>query len=439
MKSSVVLRWLLPGLVVIGVGVWLTTGSATFIRIAYIALFLFLGAGLWSGLLTRGIQVKRDARLLRASVGEIFDERFEVQVDSWPGCPWIEIINQSPLAEAAGSKLLTRIGWREKRMYTARTLLTARGAFPLGPTMIATGDPFGIFPIEKTFPAAETLLVFPKIYSIQEFPPPPGLLPGGKATRIKTMDVTPHAAGIRDYIPGDPMKRIHWPATAHRGHFMVKEFEQDPQSEIWILVDAQRDVHYRQVTENHPHGEEIFILRKQKINLPCDTFEYALSAAGSLAQHFLRNHRSVGLACSSSMFNLRTSERGERQVGKILEALSLVQADGDISASELINRQAKQFPLGTGVILITPSDNPELLFSMERLLRRNLRPVVVMLSAKTFSPQASDSTDLVSSLLSMNIPICQIAYGDDLSTKLSIPVVYFQHAYMPKSYLSTRA
>jgi uncharacterized protein (DUF58 family) len=425
-------------LIILGGIAWAVTGNAIFIRLAYFGLFLLVGAGLWSGLMARGIRVRRDARLLRAGVGEVFEERFEVGVSAWPGCPWLEVVNQSTLPGAAGSRLLTRIGRREKRLYTARTLLTRRGAYPLGPTLVSAGDPFGLFPVEKRIPAAETLVVLPMTFPISEFPPPPGLLPGGKTIRTKTADVTPHAAGIREYVPGDPMKRIHWPSTARRGRFMVKEFEQDPQAEIWLFVDAQREVHARREEAQLPPIEEKLLLRKPKVNLPCDTFEYTLSAVGSLAQHFLRNRRSVGLACSSAKFTVLSSERGERQLGKVLETLSFLQPDGDMPVLGLVTLQAKLLPLGTGVILVTPSANPELLLAVEDLQRRGLRPVVVLIKAETFGGMGG-SAAIAAALLNYNVPVCQVGFGDDLGAKLSLPAYYFQGRYYPKYYFSVRA
>jgi uncharacterized protein (DUF58 family) len=438
MKTSSTLRWSLLGLILLGITAWAATGNAIFIRLAYLGLVLLGGAGLWSAFLARGIRVQRDARLLRAGVGEVFEERFEVGVSTWPGCPWLEVVNKSPLPGAAGSRLLTRIGRREKRLYVARTLLTRRGAYLLGPTTISAGDPFGLFPVEKRIPAAETLVVLPMTFPISEFPPPAGLLPGGKTIRTKTADVTPHAAGVREYVPGDPMKRIHWPSTARRGHFMVKEFEQDPQAEIWLFVDGQSNVHICKADEPLPLIDEKLLLRKPKINLPCDTFEYAMSAAGSLAQHFLRNRRSVGLACSSARFTVLSSERGERQVGKMMETLAFIQPDGNIPVLGLVTLQAKLLPLGTGVILITPSAQPELLLAVEDLQRRNLRPVVVLLKAETFGGEAQDIDAVMAALLALNVPVCPVGYGDNLTRQLSLPVVYFQRPYLPKSYLETR-
>jgi hypothetical protein len=54
------------------------------------------------------------------------------------------------------------------------------------------------------------------LFPVHDFLSPPGLLPGGKAIRRKSIDITPHASGVREYVPGDPMKRIHWPTSVRR-------------------------------------------------------------------------------------------------------------------------------------------------------------------------------------------------------------------------------
>ena len=48
--------------------------------------------------------------------------------------------------------------------------------------------------------------------------------------------------GVREYVDGDPLNRIHWMSTARRDRLMVKEFELDPQSDVWIFLDAEREV-----------------------------------------------------------------------------------------------------------------------------------------------------------------------------------------------------
>jgi hypothetical protein len=118
-----------------------------------------------------------------------------------------------------------------------------------------------------------------------------------------------------------------------------------------------------------------------------------------------------------------------------METLAFLKPDGKMPLLGLVTMRAKLLPIGTGVILITPSTRPELLLAVEDLQRRNLRPVVVLIRAESFGG-IGDSNSIVASLLGRNIPVCPIIFGDDLSVKLSLPVVYFQRPYLPKSYFN---
>lgn len=437
MKPNISLRWLLVGIILFGMAGWAVTGLQLYARMAYLGLLLVAGSVIWAVFSMHGIRLNRQARLLRASMGEVFEEHFEVRNSARLACLWLEIINQSNLPMAGGSRLLTSIGPHQRRFYTARTVLYQRGAFLLGPTSMASGDPFGLFTIRRQVTAKDMLVVLPMTVTINDFPPPHGLLPGGKAVRQRTSDVTPHAAGIREYVPGDPMKRIHWPSSAHRGRFMVKEFEQDPQADIWLFLDAQQEVQASLPEQAIVFREEGWWLRRPSVALPRDSFEYVISAAASLASHFLRQRSAVGLACAAGKSTIVSAERGERQVRKIMETLAFLQSDGTMPLLGLVTMRAKLLPIGTGVILITPSTRPELLLAVEDLQRRNLRPVVVLVKAETFGA-AGNCDSIVAGLIRRNVPVCTVGLGEDLSVQLALPVVYFKRHYLPKSYFNVR-
>jgi uncharacterized protein (DUF58 family) len=436
MKLSNASRWFLACLIIAGFWGRIVTGLLVYTRLAYLGILLLIGAAIWTFFSMNGIRLRRNTRSLRASVGDVFEEHFEIKKDAWPGCAWLEIVNRSSLPRAAGSRIFTRIGAHQLRFYSARTVLTRRGAYLLGPTILTSGDPFGIFAIQKKFAAADTLVILPMTFPISTFPPPPGLLPGGKVIRQRTFDVTPHAAEVREYVPGDPMKRIHWPSTAHRGQLMVKEFEQDPQADIWLFLDAYRPVHISMPEPDITYRDDNLWLRRPKISLPRDTFEYSVSVASSLASYFLMDRRTVGLACAAGKFTVVSGERGERQINKIMETLAFLQPEGIIPLHGVVNLQAKLLPLGSGVILITPSASPDLLQAVEDLQRRNLRPMVVLIKSETFGGQAG-SEKMITSLLSRNIPVCQIGLGDDLGVQLVMQTVYFQRSYLSKTYFKT--
>jgi hypothetical protein len=100
--------------------------------------------------------------------------------------------------------------------------------------------------------------------------------------------------------------------------------------------------------------------------------------------------------------------------------------------------QAKLLPLGSGVILITSSTRPRLLLAVEDLQRRNLRPMVVLINPETFGG-AKGSEAVTAGLLRANVPVCQIAFGDNLGIQLALPGAYFQRPYSVKPYFGVRA
>src|SRR4030066_908837 len=220
----------------------LVTGGKLYYRLSVFWALLFFGSWFWSLFSLRGLQFKRSARTLRAQVGQIFEERFEVQNQNRFPRLWLEIRDQTTLPGSDGSRVLTMVMGRQYRSYLARVRLVKRGVFPLGPTTLATGDLFGLFPVEQEIAEQDSLLVYPMMVEIKGSPTPPGLLPGGEALRRRTHQVTTNAAGVRDYNTGDPLNRIHWLSTARRDRLIVKEFELDPLADVWIFVDAARSV-----------------------------------------------------------------------------------------------------------------------------------------------------------------------------------------------------
>ncbi len=394
------------------------TGSNLYYRLAYLWGFLIGSSWLVSRLALRGVHFRRTARSLRAQVGQIFEERFEVYNDSRLPRLWLEVRDEAPLPGVRGSQVLSTLRGRESRTYLVRTRLIKRGVFPLGPTTLASGDLFGLFPVSRVYPSHEAVLVYPMMVDLHAFPSPQGWLSGGEALRRRTHQITANAAGVREYAPGDPLNRIHWISTARRSRLIVKEFELDPLSEVWIFVDASRYVHSQLPQVSLPADERDLWQPNVRIPLPPSTVEYAVSIAASLARFFLQHRRSVGLVYAGRYFGALSAERGGRQLGKILETLSLLRAEGRIALQSLVDTQIRSLPRGSTTILITPSSGNEVVLSAELLSRRGMRPVVVLLDAASFGG-SSGTGRIASNLELIGVPVCRVAYGDNLSSALS--------------------
>ena len=398
----------------------MVNGAVFYIRLLYLGSLLIIIAWVLRMISLNGIKVERQARSLRGSVGDIFEEHFEVSNASKLPKLWLEVSNESSVPNATGSRLLTLLRAGQKRSYTARTWLTNRGGFLLGPTKITSGDPFGIFRVSRVFPASSTLMVLPMMFRVNEFLSPPGLLPGGRAIRRKSIDITPHAAGVREYVTGDPMKRIHWPTSVRRDQLMVKEFEQDPQAEVWLFLDTYKSAHVEKANEELISPvDDLILLRRPKFKLPRSTLEYSISITASLAHYFLEQRRSVGLVTSlGRSYKVIPAERSERQEAKILEELAFLQAESTFTFPSLVTAQMGQLPQGSSAILVTPMIWSELLLAVDSLQRRKLRSVVVLLMAQSFGNRTSNE-DLARSLEERNVPVCRVYCDADLSETLS--------------------
>ncbi|MFO7585860.1 MAG: DUF58 domain-containing protein [Anaerolineales bacterium] len=396
----------------------LLNGAVLYVRLMYLSGLLLGTAWLWTFLSLRRLRLTRQARSLRASVGDVFEENFDLQNDSRLPRLWVEVENLSDLPQAAGSRLLTNVGGRQNRSYLARTWLNRRGVYRLGPTSLVSGDPFGLFTGKRTIPHADSLLVFPLILPIDDFPSPAGYLPGGKAIRQKSLEITPHASGVREYVHGDPLKRIHWPTSARRNRIMVKEFEQDPQAEIWLFLDAEAGVHHALPDASQPKWHDWTLQRRPQFTLPPETLEYAATITASLAHYFINQRRAVGLVSEGHSYTVIPAERSERQEVKLLETLAFVQATGRLPLVSLVDSVAARIPYGSSALMVTASARQDVLLAVENAARRGLSPVVILLDPQTFGWHTSNEP-LFENLLARGVPVCRVACGDDLAVALS--------------------
>jgi uncharacterized protein (DUF58 family) len=296
--------------------------------------------------------------------------------------------------------------------------LLQRGVYPLGPTSLESGDPFGLFPVERIYPATDTLLVYPLLVDIHDFPNPAGILPGGEALRRRTPQVTPNAAGIREYAPGDSLNRIHWVSTARRNRLMTKEFELDPKAEIWIFLDASETGQASLPFTWPKKTKEDLWKHKFEFALPPSTEEYSVSAAASVARYLLHQDRSVGFVSLGQTLAMIPPDRGGRQLGKILESLALLRAEGTLPVWGLVEIQAQHLARGSTIILVTHSVEQEVVIATDFLTRRGLRPIVVLIDAASFNGPAG-SEELALALRSMRVPIRVVRRDADLSDALS--------------------
>lgn len=396
--------------------------DATLFRLSYVWGLLLIGGYLWARVSLYGLKVNRIVRTQRQQVGQIFEERFEVTNQVRMARLWLAVKDASTLPGVGNLRVLTWIGAQQRRSYISYSYLTRRGLFTCGPTLLSSGDLFGMYRQTVEFPGTNTVLVFPYLADIESFPLPPGLLQGGRSLRRRTLEVTPHSAGVREYAPGDALNQIHWPTTARRDQLMVKEFDQDPQADVWIILDAKKSV---QVEQTDPRAPVSFFMDRlwwtkglPEFALPPSTLEYGVSIAGSIAQYYIHRGQAVGFASAGQVYTALSPERGDRQLAKVLETLALIEGEGNLSLFGLVSSLYTQFTRGSVIILVTPAVHSEIIYAVDDLTQRRMYPVVTFIDAHSFGgreiPQA-----VVEGIQARKVPVISVAKDDHLEKALN--------------------
>lgn len=235
---------------------------------------------------------------------------------------------------------LYSLRWYEKVRRRYRLKGVQRGAFELGPVLISSGDLFGFRLRRREIACPQTVLVYPKIVSLEEL----GLLPAkplgeyGSARRV--LEDPLRLAGARDYQPGDSVRFLHWKATAHRQSLQTKVFDPSASPHWIVLLNTQ--------TLDHLYE-----------GIVTDFFETAIVVAASLAHAGLTAQRSVGLSSNSAVresdhwVHIPASRHAAQQL-HILEALAQLTHPPLMSFEHLLRLEATRLPYGASIFAVTP-------------------------------------------------------------------------------------
>jgi hypothetical protein len=145
----------------------------------------------------------------------------------------------------------------------------ARGVVRVGPVSTVRTDPVGLFRREHEFDDTHDVIVHPRTVVLPSTSA--GLvrdLEGSPTRRLVDADMSFHA--IREYVPGDSRRHIHWRSTARTGKLMVRQYEESRRSHMAVVLAGARS-EYRDA----------------------DEYELAVSCAASLGVRALRDAREV--------------------------------------------------------------------------------------------------------------------------------------------------
>ncbi len=257
--------------------------------------------------------------------------------------------------------------WERLRRHY-RIICPRRGKYLFGPTEVVVTDPFGFVTNRKAITETTSLLVYPKLYDLEELDIRPRALMGDWGIKSFIHEDPLRFVGTREYRPGDPLNRINWKATAKAGQHMVHVYEPSANLNVQFILN---------LTTNEPawHG------------IDHEEAEWAISVTASLGLAALNAGLSVGVLASDYDTNLPVGS-GEEQVANLLETLAATSTFSLWRSHMFLEHALENRTFGTTLVFVTPRLGAEVSAAILEAQARGVPLKVVYTSSKPAELQA---------------------------------------------------
>lgn len=299
---------------------------------------LFVGYCLWTrtvGLGLRKLQCRRSFSRPAVYAGEEGELVEVVRNDTPWVLPWMRLESRiSPnirlgkqdnlhvSGEMYYCSLFTLMPYQQIRR-THRVKFLHRGAYDLGNASLTAGDMLGLAKVSHIQMLSAPVLVFPRLLEANEVPQPVAKLMGELSGKQQLLRDPFLVRGIRAYVPGDPVRDIHWPATARMGEAQIRVRDFTVRTRLMVLVNVQYED--QQWTDIMPPELE-------------PGMEYAISMAATLCVNALRDGLSAG-------FGTNMAGEGEKAVLMLPEDGAAREEQLLTAMARLTLRRAEHFPI----------------------------------------------------------------------------------------------
>ncbi len=275
-----------------------------------------------------------------------------------------EIIDEPPIGSKAAKHQFSGIAPAEgSRQFSYTITPQERGADAFRGTSIRFPAPLGLCQVQQLLPTEVPVRIYPNVLAIREYEmlKQRGRLDlmGVRRSRIKGLGQ--EFRSLRDYNEDD-YRLIDWKASARRGRLVVKEFEQERNQGLIVMIDAGR----------HMMGEVNGVSK----------IDYALDAGLMLMHSAERQGDQIGLLVFNDLVQRWISPRkGRAQVAAILDAIhdleaQPVESDPTRAVGHLTSRWTKRSLVVVFTDAETEAQGKGLAASLKSLAKRHLVMVV---------------------------------------------------------------
>jgi uncharacterized protein (DUF58 family) len=405
------MRWLLGILLMLAVALVIQSGL-----LAYCA-YVLLGVFLFSRLLVRHglnrVSARRTCEPREVESGDRVEVEITLRNNGPLPIPWVlledllpefALAQRPPRLRVKGKRLqirLLRPGQTVRQKYKVDCV--RRGYYQIGPTVLESGDLFGLHRRYRVVTEPAYVLVYPKVVPLQGYDVASRRPIGDVRLTHRLYEDPTRIAGVRAYQPGDPLNRIHWKATARSGRLHSKIYDPTTMAGATILLDFHQSGY---PSRGEPHRSDLAVTAAASLAYAVTTQgqQVGLATNGRDAADRMREEGTRHRRHDDQEFSYRSrrearqvaampeelgerlrplrveTRRGVEQFQRIRETLARVELSDGLTFAQLVLEVSPRLPRDASVIAVLPAVPPETALVLGQLHRQGYAVTVVLVA-----------------------------------------------------------
>jgi uncharacterized protein (DUF58 family) len=322
----------------------LVVSSNTLWDTALFMLALYLLLRVWTWRVVRAISIERHFPD-HAFTGDAVSVDLSIRNGSLLPIPWMEVEETVPMELCAVplTPQAISLGSRDTLCIPYTLLCRHRGYYHLGPAIVRTGDLLGLDQRLFRMTDERHIIVYPRVVSLQRLRLPTHSAQIALPSRTPLFEDPARVIGVRDYVPTDSPRHIHWTASARAGQLLVKQYHPAIARATTLCLDLD--------------------MRSYEPRNRSQIIELAIVTAASLAHHtIMRDRLEVGLATEAldplvneiRHFHMPPGSQAAHLMN-LLEVLARVQPTSGERFTTMLREASATLPWGGTVVAITGS------------------------------------------------------------------------------------
>jgi uncharacterized protein (DUF58 family) len=251
--------------------------------------------------------------------------------------------------------------------------LDRRGLHEFPPLALESGAPFGFFRRKRTLAVSTRTLVYPEVRPLRRL----DLLDRQLTPQITNprAGVGTEIMGVRPFRSGDSPRHIHWRSVARTGQLISKEFADETQPGLSLILDLFKHPYPQAETKHTP-------------------FEWAVKAAASIGDYAQRKGYPLHFVVDQDVL---AAPVGAVTRMALLQYLARVQPTGTRNLAQIIG------PTQAFAAVILPWPDQSMIEPLVELRRTRIEVLAVVVDPKTFPDGGEDAAPLADQLRAAGI------------------------------------